>query len=311
MSLTILLKGKREIDLELQSILREIIPGKQQFSALSKAAAFSSQTSIKAPYHLSNSHQSSIVGTAFDYMARFIVAQTIARNKNSVTADLAAIYGLEIIKRHCDDQTSRLLESKWKEGVDMVHQFVHCSKRSFEELLCYAAYMARLEHIYRTGMPPRDIKGSMSSMLAKEDREITDDLKRLCEVFMASFMVPQIITPESNVVFNPHFGIASRSCGGADADIYIDGTLYDFKTSKQTGYRWKEVAQIFGYYFLHCIAVYLKDASAKLNGCEIKRLAFYKARYGEIEYIDISAMEQKKMEFAAKRIADLLECTVK
>ncbi|WP_191565976.1 hypothetical protein [Metabacillus idriensis] len=68
-----------------------------------------------------------------------------------------------------------------------------------------------------------------------------------CEVFIERFMLPHVITPKSNVVFNPHFGIASKSCGGADADIYVDGTLYDFKTSKLTGYRWKEIAQIFSY----------------------------------------------------------------
>lgn len=30
-------------------------------------------------------------------------------------------------------------------------------------------------------------------------------------------MIPEIIIPESTVVFNPHFGIMSQSCGGADA----------------------------------------------------------------------------------------------
>jgi hypothetical protein len=302
MSLTGMLKGKSEIDIELQTMLRDVIPTKKQFCTLSGTEAFSSSWSIVAPYNLRNPYHSSVVGTAFDYMARFIVAQKIISNKEKVTARLTAEIGLEIIKVYCDQKTTKSLETKFNKGINLVKRFVNDSEMNFVELLRYASFMARLEHIFRAG-PPSDIKGSL---LGKEEKEIIEDLKRLCEVFIEKFMIPQVITSESNVVFNPDFGTTSRRCGGADADLYIDGTLYDFKTSKQTGYRWKEIAQIFGYYFLNCIAAELKDNSAKLTGCEIKRLAFYKARYGEIEFIDISTIETEKMELTAKKIFNLL-----
>ena len=39
----------------------------------------------------------------------------------------------------------------------------------------------------------------------------------------ADNFIKNIVTPESDVIFNPHFGSCSKSVGGADADIYIDG----------------------------------------------------------------------------------------
>ena len=70
--------------------------------------------------------------------------------------------------------------------------------------------------------------------------------------------------------------------------IYIDGTLYDFKCTKKERYAWKDVAQILGYYLLDCISKDHKDQENDLDKYEIRRIAFYKARFGEIEYYDVS-----------------------
>ena len=110
----------------------------------------------------------------------------------------------------------------------------------------------------------------------------------MLEVFQTKFINSGIITPESIVVYNPTFGDASYFCGGADADIYIDGTLYDFKCTKREGYVWKDVSQILGYYLLDCISKDSKDRENDLDKYEIRRIAFYKARFGEVEYYDVS-----------------------
>ena len=119
MSLTSMLKGKREIDIELQTILRNMIKTKKQFSTISGNEAFSTKASIKAPYILSNPHYSSIVGTAFDYMARFIVSQKVTNNKNNAISKLNAKNGLEIIKRFCDKKTIKSLETKYDKSINL------------------------------------------------------------------------------------------------------------------------------------------------------------------------------------------------
>ncbi|MGP4073743.1 hypothetical protein ACTWQB_14455 [Piscibacillus sp. B03] len=59
MSLTSMLKGKSELEKELQRILRENIPSKKQFYTLSGNAAFSNEYKYEAPYKLTNSYYSS------------------------------------------------------------------------------------------------------------------------------------------------------------------------------------------------------------------------------------------------------------
>lgn len=303
MSLTSMLKGKKDMDIRIQSILREYIPKKKEFLTLSDKDAFSSAYIIEAPYNLNKTHDSSVVGTAFDYLARFIVAQKIISNKHSVLEDLTANWALKIIHRHCEKKIAKAIEAKYDNGMKQTKNFIDNKDATFDEIIPYASFLARLEIISRSGMLPNDVKGSL---LGQEDKKIYADLIRLCEVFNERFMIQEVIKPDSTVVFNPHFGLASISCGGADADIYIDGTLYDFKTSKMTGYRWIEIAQIFGYYYLNCIATRLNDHKASLKGFEIKRLAFYRARFGEIEYVDIGGMDKKKMNLVVHELEDLL-----
>ncbi|WP_162309362.1 hypothetical protein [Cohnella abietis] len=93
--------------------------------------------------------------------------------------------------------------------------------------------MASLETVARSGLPPMDIE---KSLIDDTDIKIINDLKLLCEVFQSKFINAGIVKENSNVVFNPRFGIVSMFCGGADADIFIDDTLYDFKCTKSRGY---------------------------------------------------------------------------
>lgn len=116
---------------------------------------------------------------------------------------------------------------------------------------------------------------------------------------------------DSVEIFNPSFGIASYACGGADADVYVDGVLYDFKTSKKNGYNWKETAQLVMYYYLNKIASSLEEpnmpeAPAQLAEYKIFKLAFYKARFGEIEYFDTEYFDDEEAEENFNEISDLL-----
>ncbi|MPN02637.1 hypothetical protein SDC9_149853 [bioreactor metagenome] len=123
-----------------------------------------------------------------------------------------------------------------------------------------------------------------------KDKDIMRELASMCEVFQGEFLIPEIITPESDVVYNPNFGIAGNYVGGADGDILIDGVLYDFKTSKSCGYTWQDVTQLIGYYFLNEISVEKGDFYEDLG---IRRVAFYRARFGEIEYYDTDIFTEK------------------
>jgi hypothetical protein len=101
-----------------------------------------------------------------------------------------------------------------------------------------------LETVARSGLPPVDIN---ISLIEDTDNEIINDLRALCNVFKDKFINSGIFKENEDVVFNPHFGVVvSLHVGGADADIFINGTLYDFKCTKSRGYSWTECAQIVG-----------------------------------------------------------------
>lgn len=68
-----MIKGKSDEDKALQSVLKNIIPKKDEFYTLSGHDAFSSSYHTHVPYKLTNNYYSSVVGTAFDYMARLII----------------------------------------------------------------------------------------------------------------------------------------------------------------------------------------------------------------------------------------------
>lgn len=307
MSLTSLIKGKSEPAEKLQTILRSVLPKKGEFYTLSGKDPFSSSYTTRVPYELTNNHYPSVVGTAFDYMARLIVAQKLSNVEDEVWIDSTSEKGLAYLLVISPKSLHKRLQKKYEKGQKIAERFVKSQTEITDKLLDYSTYLARLEQIIRSGMPPQDIEGSL---LSDEVDEIINELGKMCVVFESEFMVPEIMTSESDVVFNPHFGRSSQACGGADADIFIDGVLYDFKTTKKIGYAWQDIAQIFGYYFLNEIAGKMKDDVAMLHGKEIKKLAFYKARYGEFEIVNISDMDREKLERATADLAEVLQLKI-
>jgi len=184
-----------------------------------------------------------------------------------------------------DKKTFRKLQNRYEDAVFAFEQYIKKNhKISF--IITEACYLAHLEHVFRSGMPPTNIE----KFFDKTDSKIVNDLKNISEVFEKSFL--SVISEKSNVIFNPTFGKASLCCNGADADIFIDGTLYDFKTTKKNGYNWKEVAQIIGYFFLNRLQIRWNCDDDNLNKMQIEKVAFYKARFGEIECFDINNLGQ-------------------
>lgn len=307
MSLTSILKGKQPNEKEFQAIIRKILPKKGDFQTLSGKPALSKQDyDSLVPYALEKQDNSSVIGTAFDYMARVMVARVVKKNSKEATENLTAENGLRSLANFL-----RKYPTTYQEIEDRLDKAIHNIKRYSEndadinDIIVDACFLAKLERIYRSGMPPMNILEA--SFFDDPDEEVVRDLALLNEVFQEKFM--PLIHPQSKVIYNPNFGVSSAFVRGADADIIIDGTLYDFKSTKQVGYVWQDVAQIVGYFFLNELT---KDIYQRVNKVESKeyehhklnRLGFYRARYGEIEYVDTSffspaLIEETKKQFAS------------
>ncbi len=273
---------------DFKSFFKERIPKKKDFRTISGHAPFSKEYSAQAPYTLENKYNASIVGTAFDYLARWIIARTISENKEQACSDLVAELGIS----KCRIEANRLnidLEDEYDVQLRKCRQYIY-GTGNIEELIEVSVFFAKLEQVYRRQLMPFDI--DMNHIFSVED-EIISDLKNLVSVFQKIISDTSLVNENSIVVFNPSFGGASYICDGADADIYIDGVLYDFKCTNKNGYTWNDVAQIYGYFLLSNVARIHNDTSSMLYDYDIHRIAFYRARYGEIEYFDIISDNHK------------------
>lgn len=284
MSLTKKISSSQESDKKFKDILLKVTPKKKDFYTMSGNAPFSKdEYELLVPNKLTKQGLSSLVGTAFDYLARFQIGQFIC--DPGVTEDLVAYKAIPKLNRVMDMYIDQKPVREWKDKID---SFLHDKSASISSIYTEAFRLSRLEHVFRA--PIRKEYIQIDDLLhGTPPQEIIQELDGLMGLFEQRFLIPEIITPESEVIFNPHFGAASFLVEGADADIYIDGTLYDFKTTKKDGYARKDILELMGYYFLNEFAIRtMSDENGfPYKDMDIMRVSLYKARFGELEYFDV------------------------
>jgi len=129
--------------------------------------------------------------------------------------------------------------------------------------------LAQLDKIYREGRLHRDF-----GMINEND---VTDLENLINL-----VNPGKFATKNICLLNPTFGKTSNLVGGADADLFIDGTLIDIKTTKYLKFDRLMFNQLVGYYFLHKIGG-IGDLPGKH---EINKLGIYYSRHGELFTFD-------------------------
>ena len=82
MSLTGFLSNKKDKScLKFQEVIKIVTPSKNDFQAFkSETKAFDTKIALKVKYNLNNNIEAVVVGTAFDYLARFRIAQVVKKN---------------------------------------------------------------------------------------------------------------------------------------------------------------------------------------------------------------------------------------
>lgn len=160
------------------------------------------------------------------------------------------------------------------------------SESEIQKIIPACLMFARLETIFRAGAGNMGWSGkTVKEIIAgitqpPEDDHVVEELSQIADVFMNVFINTGLVKESSEVVFNPAFGTFGSFCGGADADIFIDGVLYDFKSTKYIGYHWDQAAQLMGYYFLSRLCNFRQEGD--LAEHRVKYLAIYFSRYGAI-----------------------------
>lgn len=215
-----------------------------------------------------------LVGTAFDYLARFAiehahpevpvnqrpwVAEAAVRKMKRPAAgiprgDLRAAEGLI--------REVRSLQMDYAMGGDLT-----------DELVQGCLDLAKLDTFFRSGYAPARFGGD-NPALVEELRRLLDR----ADEFIAH--------PCREIHLNPVFGAWSSYVGGADADVIYDHELTDIKTVTERKVRLDDWLQLMGYALLSDLAV--EDGG---EGPAVDAVALYYSRFGAWWSVDISPLK--------------------
>lgn len=249
--------------MSLTSFLKDNADVRECFRQEFKKPKFSAKNKLVAP-PLTTRY--STVGTAFDYLLRFFIQHLnphtidkgdwIAETAVESLADDAKLYakGEKIISRARNDLASFLKNGQMSDA-----------------LIESALLLATLDPIYRAGVGYEII-----GVINKDDIQ---DLKNLI-----SAVDKKVFTTKNLCMINPTFGSASVLVGGADADLVVDDTIIDIKTTKKLTIERSYLNQVLGYYILHHISG-IGELKPKP---EINKVGIYFSRFAYLYVVPLS-----------------------
>ncbi len=205
----------------------------------------------------------SLVGTAFDYLMRFHIEYLNPQfiKKQGWIAE-AALHLLS-------DEFLEKGEAIVAKAKTNLNCFLETGKYD-DELLKSALLLAGLDPIFRAGVG--------QEYIGLIDEQDVQDLRKLI-----SAIDLQIFKAEKYCLLNPTFGKASLLVGGADADLIIDGSIIEIKTTKSLELTRDYFNQLIGYYILYMLG----GINGERCSPEISKLAIYFSRYAYFHVIEI------------------------
>lgn len=278
------LKGTRDSDKAFRELLFTVEPEKEDYTTWSGRKPFSKEYELLAPSVVTQQWHTGLVGTAFDYLARLRLAQLVKQEE--------VLYGMAWIQMFNRlagvPAFDRGVGERW---ITQLKAFIKKPDAPISDILELSVRMAKLDQLYRIGSRGEDADAHYI-LVAPAPAEVLVDLTQLMAVFEQRFIPHLKLKKKSQIVFNPHFGVVSELMGGADGDVFIDGTLFDFKTGKNPGWNRKDNQQMTGYFLLNQFESVLNadNYGFHTSGIDIKRIAVYKARFGEVEQCEIQAL---------------------
>ena len=206
-----------------------------------------------------------LVGTAFDYLLRFYLKRL---NPNAITSTWVA----ELAVKQMSEAT------EWTSTYVKARAIVQRARRLYndylrngemtKDIMKSVLLLAQLDRVFREGR-----LGANFGIIDKQDAA---DLENLIKIVNSNDF-----TARNICLLNPTFGKASELVGGADADLLIDDTLIDIKTTKYLRFDRAMLNQLLGYYVLYKIGG-IGSTDHKIN-----RLGIYYSRHGELHTFSV------------------------
>ncbi|WP_287999504.1 hypothetical protein [Acidiphilium sp.] len=216
---------------------------------------------------------SAVIGTAFDYILRFKIKKLNRRRVRNDSWIAEAYYERvrafeEVREAFSEEQFSHaiLIKKIIKSARGNLKKYIS-GDLELEDLCHDALMLTTIDVVMRTGM--------FQEQVGEINEIYIDELKGMIKIIDDNnFIVKR------QAVLNPNFGDASRLVDGADADLILDKTLLDVKTSKNLATKRAMFDQLVAYFML-----------SKIQGLyEIENVGIYFARFGEIWSISVDQL---------------------
>lgn len=193
-----------------------------------------------------------LIGTAFDYLLRFLVkrwnsghkiverpwlAQSILTSPFSqLTPHVEISLEKNRVVGYTATRATRFVQRQIQRVKRLEARFLSTGKVTSK--LCYHTLrLAQIDMAARSGYP-------LSSM-PRPNRNETDEVRRL-----AGLVDQDSFTADRLVLLNPTFGSVSGIVGGADADLVMDANIVEIKTVRSPKHLRDWMLQLLGYYAL-------------------------------------------------------------
>lgn len=291
MSLTSRIKNNKEF----RDIISTIAPSKEDYTTLSGKTPFSKEYACLVESNLPHAGDSSLVGMAFDYLARFRIGQVI--NNTDAGQNLTALKGMK--KLQIKTANFNLVDEYYIPLHTAIYDFIKNTQELTDDIILVALRLGKLEQFFRMRVPKNFDKNEFLTIQRSD--VLIPDLKELMAVFEEKFISDGIVNEKSEVIFNPNFGISSFLVDGADADVIVDGVLYDFKTTGNFKYDSKDSLQLSGYFLLNRFLREIEDNHLIIGSLNYDKISFnkvclYKARFGEFECYDFDVIRKELLD---------------
>lgn len=228
MSLTSMLKGKTKKCIVLQNIINIFDLDKNKVSITNK------EDTMYVPYNIDNWKNASLVGIAFDYMVRFILKKYQNKLDNEITHQenyYIAEEGINILKYNASEDIYLKAKNIYDNALEIIDNYINGLDVNSELIINVSVYLAKLESIYRDSFYKS--RNAIKNLFNKESKNIQNEILNLSNSFENKFINKfDMKLKKQEIYYNPRFGICSLAVEGADADIFMNDSIIDFKTTK-------------------------------------------------------------------------------
>jgi hypothetical protein len=262
----------------------------------------------------------SLVGTAFDYLFRFIIEKEnqgkVKIIKTLWIAEeclllLKTFYSMnkginkELVREMNEEQKTfelilkNFIEKFGKEKINELTNILAETKKLYknylisgkmdEKLIENSLILAQLDTIFRAGTSVLLSKNFIENFGKVNSKDVAD-LKNLI-----SIIPKNLFRAKKLCILNPSFKEAEL-VHGADCDLIIDDTIIEIKTIKKLEFRSESFYQLLGYYILNEIG-----GITILGKIEINKLGIYYSRFGYLFQFNIQDVIDLNKIFEVKK----------